>query len=683
MSRKVDRRDFTIDRASLVRRNMLTGVASEVSDALPGEHRVRITRFDPMTGNPAVILSESAPSIKGNYIQRALDHVNSIRYVLGLAQTQAAEFIASRSTFGETSSGALGVHLRQMYKGIPILGAATLVHFAPDGRLKRTSGRSVTIESEILVSPQISAQEAIKRGVLHVSEPDEEGGRDIGGRPFSLRGIDISGFSPNILETSPTRPDRRTLFKAAPFEDIIKACLIWFPQGDELRLAWEVIITLPDHQGQFCTFVDAQNGDILYCHQMNRTAVGQGNIYRVNGASVRRTTNFPRSLSKYPLPMPSDLPAGFPDDWVTQDQTEGNNVRAIFDEDGPAFRGEVSQDGELTFNPADPSGEDQQVLNAFYWCNYMHDYFYLLGFREGDGNFQVNNYDRGGEKGQEGDPVNIIVFPQEINGMAMMKMNEHVDGKSPTLMLGLVNHSNRHTALDSDIVFHEYTHGVTERLVGGGIDYCLSAFASWAMSEGWSDYFPCTINRKTVHGDWTHDTPGGNRPYPYDIDFPDSFADLGTAKNGVDYAEEHNAGAIWCATLMEMNRNIGANLGVQLVFDALKLTCDNPTFIQGRDAILEALRDKFEANQLSVYDYHVAWHGIWGAFVKFGMGPGALGQLSANGNIADFNFLAVRSVATIWAGKSLPISVMQDILKSSHNQSLKMGLEEFLQTHGG
>ena len=42
----------------------------------------------------------------------------------------------------------------------------------------------------------------------------------------------------------------------------------------------------------------------------------------------------------------------------------------------------------MTFNPASATGDDQKVLNIFYYCCYMHDFSYLLGFREADGNFQ-------------------------------------------------------------------------------------------------------------------------------------------------------------------------------------------------------------------------------------------------------------------------------------------------------
>ena len=89
------------------------------------------------------------------------------------------------------------------------------------------------------------------------------------------------------------------------------------------------------------------------------------------------------------------LPPGFPDDWVESDRTAGrNSVIAHLDTSGPALRG--NRNGQLTFDPADPESDEQNILNLFYVSYFLHDYFYLLGFREADGNFQHDNLGRGG-----------------------------------------------------------------------------------------------------------------------------------------------------------------------------------------------------------------------------------------------------------------------------------------------
>jgi extracellular elastinolytic metalloproteinase len=306
---------------------------------------------------------------------------------------------------------------------------------------------------------------------------------------------------------------------------------------------------------------------------------------------------------------------------------------------GPSIQGQV-QNGVLTFNPANATGADQRVLNIFYYCCFMHDFFYLLGFREADGNFQDDNFGRGG---LWGDRVDAQSHPEQIDVIASMATG--VDGHSPIMKMGLYAPTNRHSAFDSTIVFHEFTHGVTSRLVGGPQNAgALADPQSAGMSEGWSDYIACIINNTTVVGAWLLNNTGGLRGFPYDSNFPDNFGDLGTGRYAADPAsgqpnDPHNVGEIWCATLMEMTRNIGKNLAVQLVVDALKLSTPNPGFLGMRVSIFRALDDMRLAGVISTSEHYLLWRDIWRAFAKFGMGPratsyGVFAQLT--GNVADF-----------------------------------------------
>ena len=101
------------------------------------------------------------------------------------------------------------------------------------------------------------------------------------------------------------------------------------------------------------------------------------------------------------------------------------------------------------------------------------------------------------------------------------------------------------------LLFHEYVHGLTNRLVGGPLnDAALEAVQSGGMGEGWSDYFACIALGKNVVGDWVVNRPTGIRKFRYDESFPDTYADVGTGR----YADggPHNLGEIWCATLMSL-----------------------------------------------------------------------------------------------------------------------------------
>ncbi|HEX3033984.1 MAG TPA: M36 family metallopeptidase [Thermodesulfobacteriota bacterium] len=638
MGREIDRRDFSVNKITKAREAELKSLASEVSDRLPGTQRVKIRGFDPTTGNPSMITSESAPAEKGNYVQRALNHVRGISRALGFAPTQPPEYVADPNV-QETSSGAVAVHLQQQYKGISIFQAAQAVRFAPDGTLTETAGSSVTVTQEKDVLPKLSVEEAVLKAVQHVAVPhaDEQGTKDQFGQPMKPRGVDLTGFVPTIIATFTNKPERPTVLESGPFGDKIKASLIWFPLGDDLRLSWEVILTMPKYEGQYRTMVDAETGEVLYCRQLVRSVIARGNVYVVDGGSQREIVNFPRPLVDYGLPISGDLPPGFPDDWVESDKAAGNSVRAQLGDFGGTIHGTINN-SVLTFNPSDPAGDEQKVLNIFYYNCYMHDYFYLLGFREADGNFQQDNFGRGGVST---DRVDARAHSGEVWGTA--NMYTPIDGRSPTMNMGLVSSTNRHTAFDSTVVFHEFTHGVTNRLVGGPMnDHALEAPQSGGMGEGWSDYIACTINNTTVTGAWVIDDSRGIRGFPYDGDFPDHFGKLGTGR----YMEHpmtgevpvHNIGEIWCATVMEMNRKSGVTLGVQLVVDALKLSPANPSFLDVRDAILSALDNRLAAGQMGSGEHGVAKKGIWAAFAKFGMGPGAQSNgASLSGIVADFN----------------------------------------------
>jgi extracellular elastinolytic metalloproteinase len=629
VSREIDRRDFSANKATAARKAELRSLASDASGHLPEAHRIRIERFDATTGNPRVIISESAPAETSNYVQRALNHVQTIGRALGLEASQPTEFVPDPN-IQQTSSRAVAVHLQQQYKGIPIFQAQKTVRFAPDGTLTETAGSSVTVVEEVDILPRLSVQEAVLKAARYVAvpQPDEEGATDQFGEPLNLTRVDLTGFEPRIIATFPDKAERTTVLEAGPFGDRIRAGLIWFPLGNDLRLAWEVLITMPNQEGQYRTLTDTETGEILYCRQLMDFVAARANVYHIDGRGERRMTNFPRPLTDYGVPVPPDLPPGFPDHWTAMDRTVGNSVHAHLGISGRPASGAL-KDGVLTFDPVDPAGDEQKVLNIFYYSCYMHDFFYLLGFREAEGNFQNDNFGRGGVST---DRVDARAHSGPVQGTA--NMTTPVDGSSPVMNMGLVSSTNRHTAFDSTVVFHEFMHGVTNRLVGGPLNtQALEAAQSGGMGEGWGDYVACTINDTTVVGAWVVNRAGGIRAFPYDVNFPDDFGDVGKGR----YTEVHNIGEIWCATLLELNRQIGKALGVQLVVDALKLSPANPSFLDMRDSILSALDNKLAAGQLSSGEHSAARDGFWEAFAKFGMGPGASSNgASLSGVVADF-----------------------------------------------
>jgi hypothetical protein len=248
-----------------------------------------------------------------------------------------------------------------------------------------------------------------------------------------------------------------------------------------------------------------------------------------------------------------------------------------------------------------------------------HDFFYGLGFDEAAGNFQADNADNGGTGG---DPVLLSVHDSRRENNA--SFTAAPEGMSPRLRLGIFTRSTEaltddlDSAYSAEVILHEYSHGVSTRLVNGtGEIGCLRGFHSAAMGEGWGDYFGASYTENPRAGAYlTGDPNGGIRRFPYD-DYPLTYRDLGNEL----YTSPHDEGEIWAVTLWELREELGAGIADQIVFDALEMTGCTPDMIGQRDLILTADQMRNEAaNRTS----------IWDVFAARGMGYSA-GGFDGNG----------------------------------------------------
>src|SRR6185436_7035246 len=108
-----------------------------------------------------------------------------------------------------------------------------------------------------------------------------------------------------------------------------------------------------------------------------------------------------------------------------------------------------------------------------------------------------------------------------------------------------------------------------------------------------------------------------------DIDPSQASPHSGVPRNiiGGGATEAHSQGEVWCAALWEararlvdrLGHNDGNQLMLQLVTDALSLTPPNPSFIQARDAVLQA--------EL-IHTGGAYYLDLWMAFSKRGLGAG-------------------------------------------------------------
>ncbi|MBX7209074.1 MAG: M36 family metallopeptidase [Verrucomicrobiaceae bacterium] len=463
----------------------------------------------------------------------------------------------------------------------------------------------------------------------------------------------------------------RTQRLEAPALSDTSAHLTWVPMNaDALRLAWDVTTMSTQRGEMFRVLVDAQSGAVLV--RLGLTNYISDATFRVYakpdlqpydsptpfapGHSTPLTTQ-PPAVSRNAITLQAENATASPNGWINDGVTEtlGNNVDAHTDTnadnvaDLPRPTSATRNfDFALDLTQAPSTYKNAAVVNLFYVCNWIHDKLYALGFTESAGNFQTNNFGRGGSgndavlaDAQDGSGTNNANFSTPADGSAGRMQMYVFDGPTP----------DRDGDLDQEIVIHEYTHGLSNRLVGGGVG--MSANQSEGMGEGWSDFYAlCLLSEAgddpngcyAAGGYATKDFAGltqnyyfGIRRYPYSTDLlknPLTFKDIDPAQAGSHSGisrspiigstanEVHNEGEVWCVTLWDMRANLvakhgwaaGNQLALQLVTDGMKLSPVDPNFLQARDAIIQAdLVNNAGANR----------NELWAAFAKRGMGAGA------------------------------------------------------------
>lgn len=631
------------------RREHLHAAAEEASSRLLGDHEVRIVSFDAESAGAAVLVSSDAPAAAGEYLTRALQHVHVVGDALGLAPEQPQEFVADPG-YQTTSTGGVAVHLRQQVKGVPVYDAAETVRFDADGRVLEVAGRSYAVADDLDVSPRITAAEALHAAARHLAVAETVPAGDVPtdpfGEPLAEPLLDLGAFEARLVTATPGTPELPSVFEATGLDGPVTVSLLWFPLEDSLRLCWHLraqVLGGPDYR----VIVDAADARVLFSRRLTRVALGGRAEVVLRAGGTRTAVQFPLAADTHGPPLPGDLPTPWPEDWMVDDTTSGSCVRAVNAGTGDATVAGSRQGEEVVFAaPAQVGSDDQLVVNLFALCSAMHDALYLVGFREVDGNFQRGSMGRGG---RAGDAVLAKVHPGAVWGTA--NMGTRADGLAPLMNMGLVTSTGRHTAMDSDVVYHEYVHGLTNRLVGGPMnDTALDAEQSGGMGEGWSDYVACTLLGKTVVGDWVVDRRVGIRRQAYTDAYTGTYADLGTPA----YSRVHDIGELWCAVLMSLGRRIGAWECLQVVVDSLKLTAANPSLLAARDAILLAIRQRAVSGEDDDGQVAAVIHDAWGVFARYGMGPDARTDgPTLSGIVADFSPPPRPSTSTV-RGEAAP-----------------------------
>ncbi|KNE65510.1 hypothetical protein AMAG_11128 [Allomyces macrogynus ATCC 38327] len=329
----------------------------------------------------------------------------------------------------------------------------------------------------------------------------------------------------------------------------------------------------------------------------------------------------------------------------TYTTSKGNNVisKPNTNDDAKNVLPDGSADLDFTkyapvFATADPNNYAAgSAVQLFDLMNVAHDLCYQYGFDELSGNFQMDNFGKGGLGTDAIDAMAQFAEASDVDTFVTPP-----DGQHPTAAY-LFDYTtpNRDSVFDLAIPHHEFFHGVSSRLTGGPANSdCLTPFEAASLAEGWSDMFALAVNvldKQTVtrntaapFAPYVAGTPSGLRTYPYTSDTqvnPSVYSYLGRA----DYQTVHKAGEVWASMLWEVYWNLvdkygcgpieqadlahGNTLWLQLIMDGLKIQNCNPSAVTARDAILTAdLLLTGAANNCL----------IWSGFAKRGLGTAAL-----------------------------------------------------------
>ncbi|KAJ2545056.1 hypothetical protein EV175_005841 [Coemansia sp. RSA 1933] len=355
-----------------------------------------------------------------------------------------------------------------------------------------------------------------------------------------------------------------------------------------------------------------------------------------------RTVDSPADGKRTMVRNPADAQASAKG-WVTGGATVGNNVWAQNNPSGgSAWKNNHRPNGTdgvfdfaLDLSKQPDTYVDAAITQLFYTVNTMHDLSYLYGFDEAAGNFQDINYSG---KGVGGDAV--VAFAQDGSGTDNANFATPPDGQNGVMRMYIWTQTDpkRDGDLEQDIVAHEFTHGISNRLTGGPANAdCLGSGEAGGMGEGWSD---TVANIMRIRPGMTRSDDlemgvyayGSNiRSYPYSTSLttnPLTYAYLDKST----YKEVHSIGEIWAAMLYDALWNVidnsdgiaddlfahdlsmGNAAMLQILLDAMKLQPCNPSFLDARDAIVQA-----DHNLTGAKNKCALWH----AFAKRGMGPKA------------------------------------------------------------
>jgi hypothetical protein len=222
----------------------------------------------------------------------------------------------------------------------------------------------------------------------------------------------------------------------------------------------------------------------------------------------------------------------------------------------------------------------------------------------------VANHATGGDSVMVmGGTDSTITIPSVFVGFTDGGAIKAAAGSSSTIRLTTPAPLQRDGDLDSDIVFHEYGHGLTWRMIGS-----MSGPMSGAIGEGMSDVLAVVLNGDDRVGEYSANEPKGIRSAVY-TNYPRTYGDV-TGAGGVHFDGEVYGAIGWKLRELYLAGGLTETDLLRDIVQGMRFTPAAPNFQQMRDGILAAT---------STNDCKV-----WTAFAQYGVGQGATSSVSGS-----------------------------------------------------
>ncbi|WP_246944841.1 M36 family metallopeptidase [Bacillus pinisoli] len=563
--------------------------------------------------------SDSAEKVARNWLKENAS-------LFGLSAKDIDSLVVIRD-FAMPGTGLHPVTFQQTFDGIEsVYGGRIIVAVNKDGQILSVTGNASRSKS-LVTDFKLTAADALSR-VISLEAPSINLVPKLVGTEKGWTVFDGAGVLPTnqrvkkatFITTEGVRPAYRVLFI------------------EELNEGYEVVI-------------DAATGEELYKRSLvDYLLETQGLIFENYPGAPAGGTQVVKSFKGDPKASPQG--------WLTPGTgfgvtTFGNNANSYANWSNflvPADQATrpVALDGEFSYlfknawqetkgqtvPPSYAEDLNSAATNLFYHHNLFHDYFYNLGWTEAAGNLQLSNFGKGG---LDGDAILGLVQAGALSGGAptytgrdnayMLTLPDGIPAWSGMFLwepiAGAFEGEYADGDFDAGIIYHEYSHALSNRYVAGG--EALGSHQSGSMGEGWGDFFGMHylnkkgLQDKPVVGAYvTGNTKSGIRSYSLD-EAPYNFGDVGYDVGG---PEVHSDGDIWAAILWHVREEVIKQFGKvegeaiieHLVMDAMPISVPNPSMVDMRTAIIAADFERYDGKH---YD------AIWTAFAQRGLGANA------------------------------------------------------------